>query len=102
MERAWARGERVRFMTLTDDSKGAMTVADFYEAWNRLRVRLKKAGLIREFADKTPKVFMAEKKPATELERYVCLAYYLTHVRGESQSRRKTSRTSAPRLPNRR
>lgn len=27
-----------------------MTVADFYEAWNRLRVQLKKAGLIREFA----------------------------------------------------
>ena len=50
MERAWARGERIRFMTLTDDSKGAMTVADFYEAWNRLRVRLKKAGLLREFA----------------------------------------------------
>lgn len=50
MERAWARGERIRFMTPTDGPKGAMTVADFYEAWNRLRVRLRKAGLIREFA----------------------------------------------------
>lgn len=50
LERAWARGERVRLMTLTDRSAGAMTVADFYKAWNRLRVRLKKAGLLREFA----------------------------------------------------
>lgn len=40
LEVAWARGERVRFLTLTDGSRGRMTVADFDEAWNRLRVRL--------------------------------------------------------------
>lgn len=40
LEVAWARGERVRFLTLTDGSRGAMNVADFYRAWNRLRVRL--------------------------------------------------------------
>jgi len=50
LERAWARGERVRLMTLTDGPAGAMTVSDFYTAWNRLRMRLKKAGLLREFA----------------------------------------------------
>jgi hypothetical protein len=43
LEVAWARRERVRFLTLTDGSKGKMTVADFYAAWNRLRV-----GLARE------------------------------------------------------
>ena len=37
---AWARGERVRMLTLTDGSRGDMTVADFYKAWNRLRGRL--------------------------------------------------------------
>ena len=39
-------------MTLTDGSKGRgrMTVADVYTAWNRLRVRLKKAGLLDQFA----------------------------------------------------
>lgn len=40
LEVAWARGERVRMLTLTDGSKGDMTVADFYAAWNRLRGRL--------------------------------------------------------------
>lgn len=40
LETAWARGERVRFLTLTDGSRGKMTVADFYKAWNRLRVTL--------------------------------------------------------------
>lgn len=40
LETAWARGERVRFMTLTDGSNGDMTVADLYAAWNRLRGRL--------------------------------------------------------------
>ncbi len=34
---AWANGERVRFMTLTDGSAGTMTVAGLYDAWNRLR-----------------------------------------------------------------
>lgn len=50
LERAWARGERVRLVTLTDGSQGAMTVADFYDAWNRLRTRLRKSGELKEFA----------------------------------------------------
>jgi hypothetical protein len=29
----------------------------------------------------TPKDFLKSKNPATDLERYVCLAYYLTHYR---------------------
>lgn len=40
LETAWGRGERVRFMTLTDDSAGELTVAGLYDAWNRLRARL--------------------------------------------------------------
>jgi hypothetical protein len=43
LQTAWALGERVRFLTLTDGSKGAMNVADFYKAWNRLRVTLARA-----------------------------------------------------------
>jgi len=31
--------------------------------------------------DITPKAFMAEKKPASEIERLTCLAYYLSHNR---------------------
>ena len=29
----------------------------------------------------TPKAFLAQKKPATDVERITCLAYYLTHYR---------------------
>jgi len=43
LERAFGAGERVRLMTLTDNGDGAMTVADFYAAWNRLRVRLRRS-----------------------------------------------------------
>jgi hypothetical protein len=54
LEVAWARGERVRFLTLTDGSRGEMTVADFYVAWNRLRVRLardrKGGAFVKEYA----------------------------------------------------
>jgi hypothetical protein len=49
-ERAFARGERVRFVTLTDGSAGEMTVRDVYESWNRLRTALRKADLLREYA----------------------------------------------------
>lgn len=40
IQMAWTRGERLRFMTLTDGRSGAMTVADLYAAWNKLRTRL--------------------------------------------------------------
>jgi len=33
----------------------------------------------------TPKQFMLEKQPRTDVERVACLAYYLTHYRGTSQ-----------------
>lgn len=33
----------------------------------------------------SPKAFMAEKKPATDVERVACLAYYLTHHRDTKQ-----------------
>ena len=35
--------------------------------------------------EKTPKEFLLEKKPNTNVERVACLAYYLTHFRGTSQ-----------------
>ena len=35
--------------------------------------------------EKTPKEFLLEKKPNTNVERIACLAYYLTHFRGTSQ-----------------
>jgi hypothetical protein len=35
--------------------------------------------------DQTPKAFMAEKRPSTDLERYTCLAYYLTHHKGTQE-----------------
>lgn len=58
---AFGRGERVRFVTLTDglvselDDNGApvmreMTVADLYAAWNRLRGKLRRKGVLHEFA----------------------------------------------------
>jgi hypothetical protein len=54
LEVAWARGERVRMLTLTDGSRGDMTVADFYAAWNRLRGRLarerKSGAYMKEYA----------------------------------------------------
>lgn len=48
--RAFARNERVRFLTLTDGSAGAMTVADLYDSWNRLRLNLKRKGYLSEYA----------------------------------------------------
>lgn len=45
-----ARGERVRFMTLTDGTGGELDARDFYEAWNRLRTRLRKERLLAEYA----------------------------------------------------
>lgn len=47
---AKSRGERVRFITLTDGAAGAMTVADLGAAWNRLRTTLKREGKLKEYA----------------------------------------------------
>jgi len=49
MELAAARGERVRFMTLTDGS-GDLDMAALYAAWNRLAARLRRADLLQEYA----------------------------------------------------
>jgi hypothetical protein len=38
------RGERVRFLTLTDGTRGAMTVSALGSAWNRLRATLRASG----------------------------------------------------------
>lgn len=50
MDRAWAQGRRIRFMTLTDGSAGAMSVADLYKAWNRLRVKLRRMNVLDQYA----------------------------------------------------
>ncbi|WP_424946484.1 hypothetical protein [Candidatus Spongiihabitans sp.] len=42
----------------------------------------KSVGLFSRESDLTPKEFLMEKKPFTNVERVVCLAYYLTHFRG--------------------
>jgi len=49
-ETAMARSERVRLMTLTDGTGGDLAACDFYDAWNRLRTRLRKRGLLSEYA----------------------------------------------------
>lgn len=36
-----------------------------------------------ESSDITPKAFMANKRPTSDIERITCLAYYLTHHRGQ-------------------
>ena len=36
----------------------------------------------------SPKQFMFEKQPRTDVEKVACLAYYLTHYRGRRTSRR--------------
>lgn len=49
MELAAARGERVRFMTLTDGT-GELKMPALYKAWNRLAARLRRAEDMREYA----------------------------------------------------
>ncbi len=39
-------------------------------------------GVFSRESDLTPKEFLMEKNPRTNVERVVCLAYYLTHYRG--------------------
>jgi hypothetical protein len=50
IDEALARGDRVRLATFTDGSGGEMTVATLYEAWNRLRTKLRRKGVLEEFA----------------------------------------------------
>lgn len=49
IERAQRDGHRVRFLTLTDDAAGEMTMATLYAAWQRLALRLKRRGLLGEY-----------------------------------------------------
>jgi hypothetical protein len=51
-ERAFARGERVRLITLTDGARAQLTVPMMYHSWNRLRTSLKKppTPALREYA----------------------------------------------------
>jgi hypothetical protein len=44
-----AKGERVRFLTLTD-GEGSMTVPELYAAWSRFRHRMRYRGMLGEYA----------------------------------------------------
>jgi len=44
---------------------------------------------------KTPKAFMAEKKPTTDVERFACLGYYLTNARKQPQFKTRDISTLA-------
>lgn len=50
MEAARKRGDRLRFMTLTEDPKRPLDVAGLSKAWNQLRTELKQKGLLTEYA----------------------------------------------------
>jgi len=43
-------GKRVRFLTLTEDPKKPMQIADLSSAWNRMRTRLKDEGKLDQYA----------------------------------------------------
>lgn len=47
---AHKRGEKVRFLTLTEDPQKPMKVADLSAAWNRLRTNLKDLDKLEEYA----------------------------------------------------
>src|SRR5689334_884066 len=46
-----------------------------------------KPGNFSQARSASPKDFLPEKDPHTETERFVCLAYYLTHYRGVQHSK---------------
>jgi hypothetical protein len=50
MYKAFLDGLLVRFLTVTDDGKGQMSVADLYDSWNRLRLILKRGGYLSDYA----------------------------------------------------
>lgn len=49
VRRAQHRGERVRFMTLTSPTQQGLTTRELYEAFSRLRVKLRRSGHLREY-----------------------------------------------------
>lgn len=49
IEKAHEQGRRVRFVTLTDGARGAMTTADLYKAWTKLCLRLRRRALLGEY-----------------------------------------------------
>lgn len=50
MLEAHKRGEKVRFLTLTEDPKRPMQIKELSAAWNRLRSTLKHLGKLEEYA----------------------------------------------------
>jgi hypothetical protein len=50
MGRAYAKGRRVRFLTLTDGTGGEMTIADVYRSWNHLRIKLRRLDVLDQYA----------------------------------------------------
>jgi len=46
---AWERGERVRFMTLTSPDTEGLTMRELYEAFSKLRVKLRRSGHLQEY-----------------------------------------------------
>lgn len=50
MGEAQKRGERLRFMTLTEDPNRPLDVAGLSKCWNRLRTELKQKNLLNEYA----------------------------------------------------
>jgi len=50
MVEAQNRGERLRFMTLTEDPKRPLDVAGLSKCWNKLRTELKQKNLLKQYA----------------------------------------------------
>lgn len=50
MVEAHNKGKRVRFLTLTEDPKKPMKIADLSASWNRMRTRLKDEGKLDQYA----------------------------------------------------
>jgi hypothetical protein len=46
---AMERGERVRFLTLTSPDAAGLTMKGLYESWNRLALKLRRAGKLKEY-----------------------------------------------------
>ena len=61
------------------------TVATFFDLGGRQALPKpsvrESTGSFSEDRDISPKEFLLEKKPSTDVERVACLAYYLTHYR---------------------
>lgn len=79
MNAAHERGERVRFVTLTDKAAGRMTVPELGAAWNRLAVRLRREKLLTEYA---LAVELQPKRGALHLHAY--LPWIAAHTRRDA------------------